>query len=388
MMYDISKISRLQLELSSKCNASCPVCVRNEAGGDVVPGLELTELTLEDIKRYFPDEITQNLKRINHCGNVGDPATCTELIEILEYFESKSKHKLIQQVRTNGGVRGTKFWNKVGNFFAKHPKPGLNVYGSGVIFGVDGLEDTNHLHRRGVIWEKVFENIKSYASTGAFGAVEFLIFEHNKHQIEEARKLFTDMGLMFVTKSPLGFNEHLDDFIGMPVYDKQNNHEYTLWPVESPPNRVDRHIPFNRGYSKKLMLQENEIEQSKNCTIVCKSLTEEQEIYVSSSGYFLPCCFLGAVFNIPGAQYSGKTQFNLLAEEFGLEKFDLNKRTMLDILTDKEWSDFFTESWKKESALEGKMLFCSQTCGEESKIDNLYKPAFGDDWEYNYKKSV
>jgi hypothetical protein len=59
---------------------------------------------------------------------------------------------------------------------------------------------------------------------------------------------------------------------------------------------------------------------------------------------------------------------------------------MLEILNDKEWSDFFTESWKKESVLEGKLLFCSQTCGEESKIDNLYKAEFGSDWKYNLNK--
>lgn len=387
-MYDISKISRLQIELSTKCNASCPVCVRNRGGGPVVPELKLTEMTLADIRQFFPDTILENLKRINHCGNAGDPATCTELLEILEFFQSKSKHKLIQQVRTNGGVRGTAFWKNVGQFFTKHLPDDRNIYSSGVIFGVDGLEDTNHLHRRGVIWSKLIANIKSYASTGAWGAVEFLIFEHNKHQVDEARKLFTDMGLMFVVKNPLGFIEIDGRQMGIPVYDKEGNYEYSLWPADPPKNKNTPVLKYFDNTSKNIRFTDQDIQQSKNCSIVCKSLSEEQEIYVSSSGYFLPCCFLGAVYNIPGVEFPSKTQFNKLAEDFGLDKFDLNIRSMLDILNDKEWSNFFTESWKKESVLEGKLLFCSQTCGEESKIDNLYKAEFGSDWKYNLNKKV
>jgi len=43
-MYEVENVKRLHIELSSRCNASCPACSRNYAGGPVAEGLELTEL--------------------------------------------------------------------------------------------------------------------------------------------------------------------------------------------------------------------------------------------------------------------------------------------------------------------------------------------------------
>ena len=61
VMYETEHVRRLHIELSSKCNASCPACSRNFSGGLTVPGLELTELSLHDIKRMVPVEIASNL---------------------------------------------------------------------------------------------------------------------------------------------------------------------------------------------------------------------------------------------------------------------------------------------------------------------------------------
>ena len=83
-------------------------------------------------------------------------------------------------------MRGPEFWSSVGEFFAKQPlgaDRGRFMRG-GIVFSVDGLEDTNHIYRRGVKWEKLFANMKAYSETGAMGIWEFLIFDHNKHQVE------------------------------------------------------------------------------------------------------------------------------------------------------------------------------------------------------------
>ena len=155
-MYEVENVKRLHIELSSRCNASCPACSRNYSGGPVADDLELTELSIDDIKRMVPEEIAKNLIGINFCGNVGDPGMAPDLLPILEYFRGHSP-KIVQQLRTNGGMRNEKFWTELGNFFVKQPPPRDNHLFSkaGVVFSVDGLEDTNHIYRRGVIWEKL-----------------------------------------------------------------------------------------------------------------------------------------------------------------------------------------------------------------------------------------
>jgi hypothetical protein len=115
-----------------------------------------------------PVEIASNLTGINYCGNLGDPGTATDLIPVLRYFREQSPN-IVQHVRTNGGMKGEKFWTEMGEFFRDQPPPKDDhlFNRAGVVFSVDGLSDTNHIYRRGVIWDKLFRNMKAYSNTGA-----------------------------------------------------------------------------------------------------------------------------------------------------------------------------------------------------------------------------
>ncbi len=78
-MYNLSKIGRLHIELTTRCNASCPACSRNFGGGPVVPDLVLTELSIDDIKTFFPPGFAKNISAINFYGNLGDPGVALDL---------------------------------------------------------------------------------------------------------------------------------------------------------------------------------------------------------------------------------------------------------------------------------------------------------------------
>jgi MoaA/NifB/PqqE/SkfB family radical SAM enzyme len=81
-MYNISSIKKLQIELTTRCNSSCPLCNRNIQGGPVIDEYVHNELFLDDIIKIFPKEILKNLNFVNHCGNFGDPGYATDLIPI------------------------------------------------------------------------------------------------------------------------------------------------------------------------------------------------------------------------------------------------------------------------------------------------------------------
>jgi MoaA/NifB/PqqE/SkfB family radical SAM enzyme len=378
-MYEVENVKRLHIELSSRCNASCPACSRNYSGGPVADDLELTELSIDDIKRMVPEEIAKNLIGINFCGNVGDPGMAPDLLPILEYFREQSP-KIVQQLRTNGGMRNEKFWTALGKFYVKQPPPRDNHLFSkaGVVFSVDGLEDTNHIYRRGVVWEKLIRNMRAYSATGAFAVWEWLLFEHNEHQVEEARALSKELGFEFIVKNPLGFGEYEDTLSGMNVYGKDGDYEYTIWPSKftgfrkDPPfgNKVDfkymnqKTIPILPEFSKEL---------EKNSTIVCKSIEHEstKEIYISANGYMLPCCFLGGVFGQFHSSYS-RFQFNTMINDYGLEVFNLKNQSILDIVQGPDFSKFFLDGWKADTIENGKLLYCLETCGHKSAMDKLY----------------
>jgi hypothetical protein len=378
-MYNIPQISRLHIELTSRCNASCPACSRNLAGGPTTPNLQITELTLEDIQNFFPKKFAKNVIGINFCGNVGDPGMAVDLLPILDYFQTSSEKFIAQQVRTNGGMRKPDFWKDMGNFFKSAPKANLNhaFYQPCVVFSVDGLEDTNHIYRRGVRWDRLFANMEAYASTGAFGIWEWLIFEHNQHQVEQARKIAESLGFHFVVKNPMGFGEHQGQMQGMNVYSEEGTYEYSIYPANFNGERNNipegHRVDFNSHMMEVVpTLSEFSSNLGKNSGIKCKSLEHEaQEIYVSATGHLLPCCFLGGVFGQFSSTYS-RWQFNEKIKAMGIDKIDLRKNTIYEILAGPYFSKFFADGWNAPSVEEGRILYCAEMCGSISAIDKLY----------------
>ena len=144
-MYPYGSIRQVHLELTDKCNAACPQCARSDHGGPINPQLPLTELSLPDVKSIFAEEFVAQLNRLYACGNYGDPIVALECAEIFGYFRSCNP-KIKLGIHTNGGTRSVAFWQRLGRLMPK----GLGY----VRFGIDGLEDTNHLYRRNVRWPR------------------------------------------------------------------------------------------------------------------------------------------------------------------------------------------------------------------------------------------
>jgi MoaA/NifB/PqqE/SkfB family radical SAM enzyme len=354
-MYNVPSISYLQLELTTRCNASCPVCNRNINGGPTINEFVTQELSLDDIVKMFPKEILKNLSIINYCGNFGDAGYSNDLLPILRHFRDNSEKHLSQQVRTNGGMRNPEFWEEVGNFFIEKPPK----YNNGVVWSVDGLDDTNHIYRRNVKWEKVYANMQAYAKTKAFGRWEYLLFEHNQHQVEEARQLAKSLGFAFSLKDPNGFidsNSHID------VYNRDLSPAYKIYPSNY---TGDKTIPQYRYTPPKYnKLTEEQRTLAKEKDIKCMAVhSTHQKIFVTSSGHLIPCCFLSGPLINHKLSYANH-QFYEKISTLGLDKIDLRKRNMIDILQDKEFTNFFTKGWENKSIEDGRLLFCVETCGQ------------------------
>ena len=181
----LDNVKEIHIEPTSLCNAGCPMCARNINGKGLNPYITLKSLPV----KWFEDNITpdqiKQLTKIFFCGNVGDPASAPELIQIAQYFK-KHNPNIIVGLNSNGGLKTKDWWKQLGEVLQ-----GELDY---CVFSIDGLEDTNHLYRRNVNWNKVMENAVSFISTGANAHWDMLVFEHNKHQVQDAKLLATQMG--------------------------------------------------------------------------------------------------------------------------------------------------------------------------------------------------
>ena len=84
-MLKLSEIQQLQIELTTRCNSRCPMCMRNYRGFDYNSGYPVTELTLENIKTILKPEFLKQIKRILFNGNLGDFGLAKDGVEIVKY---------------------------------------------------------------------------------------------------------------------------------------------------------------------------------------------------------------------------------------------------------------------------------------------------------------
>ena len=108
-MYNLSEIKKVHLEVTSKCQASCPMCARNIQGGIENPLISIIEITLEQFKEWFPVNFIQQLDRLYMCGNLGDPIIAKDTLPIFEYLRITNPN-IELSMNTNGSAKGWDFW--------------------------------------------------------------------------------------------------------------------------------------------------------------------------------------------------------------------------------------------------------------------------------------
>lgn len=381
-MFKLDQIGHIHFELTNKCNAACPCCARNQFGR-TNPWLVPRELYLEDIQRIMKDSKLVNQSNILYCGNYGDPCVARDIIEIVKWFKEQPfifPRPRQQIINTNGGMKSPKFWAELAQQFQKSDDCGR------VTFSIDGLEDTNHLYRRQVKWDKLWANLNAFVDAGGNANWEFLVFGHNKHQVEEARKLAHSLGMTFMEKRPFGFDGsggQLDAIPTIPVYDAHGRYEFSLVSEESKEpgpiieeERAGKIYPVVGldQYTQTWTPTKNETQYMEKSCIKCKALADQEwfrtdNLYVTSTGHVLPCCFMHGVLETPAYNFASYQLKNAV----NLEDFDLSKRSLDEIAVSDEMYDTYFKNMHKQSIDEGSLLFCGDHCGETAPMDLLYK---------------
>ena len=193
-LYRYEDLRIVHLELTHRCNAACPMCARNINGGAVNPDMPLAELSLEDVRQILQPDFVARLKRIYACGNYGDPMVARECLDVFRYLREHGPD-LHLDLHTNGSARKPDWWRELASIMQTGPHY--------LRFGIDGLEDTNHLYRRGTDWKTIMRAAEAFIDAGGRAEWDFLVFRHNEHQVEQARSLAREMGFaeFFVRKT-------------------------------------------------------------------------------------------------------------------------------------------------------------------------------------------
>lgn len=342
-MFKFNELQTVHLEISTRCQASCPMCPRNYHGGLPNPNLKIADWTYSDFVAIFTPTVLAQLTGIYFCGNFGDPIMNDDLIQMCEHISQNAPHINVR-VHTNGGARSPQWWERLRNAL-----PTNHV----VLFALDGLEDTHHLYRVGTKYEIVVKNAKAFIEAGGRAEWVFIKFKHNEHQTEEAEIRSKAMGFeRFTVKNTVRF-------IGEPrfsVLDKNGDHQYYLEP------------PVN---NQVVLLDRNAIakfrEQLPTIKVDCYVL-DKKEIYIDAHRNVFPCCFLASSpYNheytqtlVADIRVEIVRQYGELVESLGgLDQLNAVNHSIQSIIDGPKWQGVWETYWTTN-----KLITCARVCGD------------------------
>jgi MoaA/NifB/PqqE/SkfB family radical SAM enzyme len=344
-MYDFDQIRRVHLEVTTRCNAACPQCPRNVHGGATNPNLPLTEMSLEQVKRIFQPAFLRQLVHITMCGNYGDAMSAHGLIEICRYFKLVAPW-IDLEVHTNGSARSIDIWRELAACIDR------------CVFAIDGLEDTNHIYRRRTHWESIVRNAKAFIAAGGCAEWNYIVFEHNEHQVEKASDLARQLGFRkFFVKRTGRFAKRgtvLDDY---PIMDVAGNIVGSLRVASS----VKLRNPAVDALKTAVDNGADYDELLATTNIRC-SVAEAKSIYISAEGLVFPCCWMAQIYP-SGKISSRKQQILQLLNDYGenFRAIDANLRSIEAIIGGEFFQMGVPNGW---GVGDDRLKICARQCGE------------------------
>ena len=315
--FNKTSVRVLHLESTSVCQASCPQCARENSK---LFNKQVEHLTIEAIQQHFSIEQIQKLDKMFMCGNFGDPAAGANTLEIYHWFRELNPD-IILGMNTNGGLQNPSWWSNLADIF-RLPE-------DYVIFSIDGLEDTNHIYRRGVIWSRLIQNLQEFNTAGGHSQWKSIIFDYNKHQILSMIKIAHEIGCgSFVTNR----NRCTGKIISCQSYKKFPKAKITSPSFEEFKEKYNIKLKFNKH--RYTLIPELSFDGDYSCPF-----GQEGKVTIDIFGNIWPCCFFYS--------NSFKTWNKPILNKFYTDNINILKNNYTDIL-DFIRTDLYS-AWKQET---------------------------------------
>ena len=333
-------IRRLQIDLSSYCNAKCGACMRNEYGDKTRPGLKLSHFDIKVWDRLFRVDLANiKLEEVTLNGNWGDACMHPKLPEMLKIM-TKYHPKTHIIIATNGSMHTPGWWKKLGMAVSTNPNR--------LVFAVDGLEDTHAIYRRGTDFNKIMLNMKAVIDGGGHVTWMMTEFDHNRHQVDESIERAKAMGVG-------GFR--LRQSHGTNLLIKSATEEYIITTSECSGKSIDIHITDT-------LFGKEELQLPAGNTGRCPWFNVG-EIQIDPWGYVHPCCHISLLSNtnirVVGAKnqkLDDKFPYTETTKRHG-EFNNLHHNSLLDILEHTWYTKELADATEKRT-----WDVCTINCGE------------------------
>ncbi len=343
---NIDNIKKIELEITSDCNAACPGCARTQ-NLDI---LQVQSFSLADLCRLFPTKRHIENKHFKFCGVLGDPLIHPEFVQMVEYLLSNNPMRV--SVSTNTGLGTTDAWTRLGELAYANETKVLCFD-----FCIDGHEHTNHIYRVNTKWKVIMRNLEAFTSAAKEKSIgsswTYIVFDHNEHELDTAIQEAKKFGLRFNKRT--GMRNSYHDWIAQ-IGKKNNKIKKVITTTGSKEHKQKAKIMQLDN-----MIKENKIDRDILQTIKCK-FYHEGEIFIGADLTMWPCCFLY------DSAFKNKDNINSKLSKYLNGWNSLKKQSVEDVIQHPWYLDVLAQSWNPEHDMH--LTRCIRTCAYNQAYHN------------------
>lgn len=173
MKLDYDKVEIVELDLTTMCNASCPLCFRNHK--------DFPEKFQKPFARDALEILAQlgefkNLQKVELVGQLSEPTTHPSFIMIVDALKKLGK-KL--KICTNGDLYDEQFWDALGQILDNQDEVWFTLCGS--------TEEMHARYRCGTSLKRVLSHATALRRARAVDGARALKFQYNQEDLDSAR---------------------------------------------------------------------------------------------------------------------------------------------------------------------------------------------------------
>lgn len=183
----------LNIDVTNKCMLGCRWCHRSNKEEAEYMNFKIKnsyDIPLDSFRKlcdFFQDDIVL-------CGQISDPIFHPKLDELLKIMKDEYPDKRFI-IATAANLRNIEQYKKLFELTGKN-----TVWR----FGLDGLPDTSFIYRKRQNSQLVYDAMLLAASSGIETEWHYIIFNYNKHQIEQAQQIAQENNIYFYLKRNRG----------------------------------------------------------------------------------------------------------------------------------------------------------------------------------------
>ena len=243
-------VEEFHVEPTNICTLKCPGCARTRFIDQWPQKWKNHNLDIDQLLKFLDIDLVD--KKINLCGNYGDPVYHSDLINFVKKLKQRGPRLSIV---TNGSYKSREWWQELTSLLDNSDS---------IAFSIDGTPENFINYRKNADWKSIQTGIEVSTKSKCQTVWKYIPFKYNQNDIEQVKNLSVEMGCdRFEIQLSDRFDEKTIEFI------------------------PDNTLLGNRYQSQQIWKSNRSITD-----IDPKCQMGKSENYISADGYYIPCCYL------------------------------------------------------------------------------------------------